>query len=370
MDRSILLGCAAFLTFVSVNAPAYAETSKSVCRTTKMPDNSEVVLCKDPDGHWRQVDQAEGPAAVVHGSPNGLPARSEVTYKGSWSATVTAIPRMNLNNLSIRSAINQAMNVRTKNMGGEFNILVTINGSILTGFVWGNGFAREQFDGTFHDGMCQMTGRNMDGADHIEGQCGPSGFSGTLKGQTVDRHGYKASFETSAAQIVDLDQRDREQLAANKAEQARIAAAEAKLRNAPAAGPVLTKKLDGYVRTDAHGWAYNHYDVGSLRNVKVIDGSVKRGVYVLRGEYTFNGGQPGWVLAKMSGANLQCIQFWDAMVGCRDLRTAQQGEATRRAVANAFSDSPSDGEIHSCARDGVPCSGQHRDDSGGIVNDN
>lgn len=32
--------------------------------------------------------------------------------------------------------------------------------------------------------------------------------------------------------------------------------------------------------------------------------------------------------------------------------------------------SSSSEELHSCARDGVPCSGQHRDDYGNIVNDN
>lgn len=112
-------------------------------------------------------------------------------------------------------------------------------------------------------------------------------------------------------------------------------AAEDPVANLPDAGPVLTRKLDGYVATDARGWAFNHYDAGSMRNVRVAEGSARSGTMVLRGDYTFNGGNAGWVLAKLVDGKLDCIQFWDAMVGCRALRTPEQGMAMRSAALGA-----------------------------------
>ena len=86
------------------------------------------------------------------------------------------------------------------------------------------------------------------------------------------------------------------------------------------------------MQTDARGWAFNKLDPDSLRNVKVISGSLKSGNFSLRGEYTYNGGSPGWVVVQYTGNKFSCLQFWDAVIGCREIRSAAQGAAMRQLV--------------------------------------
>jgi hypothetical protein len=210
-------------------------------------------------------------------------------------------------------------------------ITANFSGNSFTAVAFGRNFGREEFTGSVTNGVCRMVGPD----DTLEGRCSKDGFSGVLHGKTKRGQSVNGTFQASAVQVVDLDERARQQQAAEKTRLAAIAAAEARLRNAPAAGPLLSKKLEGFVRTDAQGWAFNRFDAGSIANVKVIDGSVKSGHYTLRGEYTYNGGVSGWVLAQMEGPNLGCIQFHDAIIGCRALRTPEQGQAMRSALVGA-----------------------------------
>jgi hypothetical protein len=316
--------------------PAQA-SGKSNCQWSSMPDGSRVEMCKGANGKWAPRDQQDEPepAGQSTGS-SGLPRRAEVTYKGSWSASVSTPPKINLNKLDFRTLLNQATH-SSKTLGGEFNIIVQTTGNSLVATVWGRNFTRAQYGGSIQNGICRLKGGNNGAQENFEGQCSTDGFSGTIKGKTVQGQNFQATFDTAAVQLVDIEQREREQLAAKKASEAAAVAEAARIRNAPAAGPALTKKLDGFVQTDSRGWAFNSYDAGSLTNVKILDGSVKSGHYTLRGEYRYNGGNSGWVLAKMSGANLDCIQFHDAMIGCRPLRTPEQGSVTRAAAMGAMS---------------------------------
>jgi hypothetical protein len=165
------------------------------------------------------------------------------------------------------------------------------------------------------------------------------------------------NFQTSVVKIVDYDVRDREAAAtaaaAKIASEKQAAAQLAAIKAMPIAGPALTKQLNSYVTADSAGWVMNHYDAGTIHNVRVAEGSAKSGNMVLRGEYTFNGGASGWVLAKLVGGKLDCIQFWDARIGCRGLRDASYAAAVRGAAINAMSgggrgggySGPSDDEI-------------------------
>lgn len=160
---------------------------------------------------------------------------------------------------------------------------------------------------------------------------------------------YAAPSQNARAQAAAERQRE--------AEAARAARHEA-LLNAPKAGPALTKTLDALVRQDAKGWMVNVYDAGSMTNVRIIDGSVSSGHYVLHGDYTYNGGEQGWVEAKMSGAQLDCIQFHDAMIGCRSLRTPEQGQFMRDIASNALQSGVSGGN------GGAGSGGNSPDDNG------
>ena len=119
-------------------------------------------------------------------------------------------------------------------------------------------------------------------------------------------------------QMAALDIENKKQVALAKAKQEQEAAAagaqaEARIKAMPLAGPAYSRQVANYVQQDARGWGFNHLDGGSIHNVRVASGSVKSGTLTLRGEYTFNGGQPGWVLVNMVAGKLNCIQFWDAI---------------------------------------------------------
>ncbi len=301
-------------------------SAQANCQLSAMPDGSKVRMCKDASGKWRPSEAEIAPTSG--GGTTGLPLNAEVTYNGSWTVEIATERKMNFNNLSISSLLNQAMKIAdTKTVDGDMRLTAKFSGNSFTAVVFGRNWPREEFSGTVTNGVCRMIGRY----DSLEGRCDKNGFSGAIRGKTSRGQNIKGSFQSSAVQVVDLDERARQQLAAEKSRQDAVAAAEAKIRNAPSAGPLLTKKLEGFVRTDAQGWAFNRFDEGSITNVKVIDGSVKSGQYTLRGEYTYNGGAGGWVLAQMVGPKLGCIQFHDAIIGCRALRTPEQGQAMRNA---------------------------------------
>ena len=324
-------------------SPSAAQSSRSAdftpseCKAAIMPDNTQVLMCKDGNGRWQANDSPE--QVLNNDHLNSLPNRAEVTYQGSWSALVRKSASLSLNSFSIGSVLNQAINDQVKRFGGEFHITATISGSRLTAIAWGHDFSKTEYVGTIESGICKMSGSSGGGQSQFEGKCNKNFFSGILKGVTPYGNKYSADIQTSIVQIIDIQKREQEQLASQKSREVQLAAAAAKLRAAPSAGPVLTRKLDGLVLTDSRGWAFNKYQAGSMTNVKIVEGSIKSGHYVLRGEYEFNGGSTGWVIAKMSGQKLDCIQFHDSVVGCRGLRSAAQGQAMRQAAVGAlFSD--------------------------------
>ena len=130
------------------------------------------------------------------------------------------------------------------------------------------------------------------------------------------------------------------------------AEAEARIRSLPLAGPIYTRQLAGYVRTDSLGWASNQLDAGSVRNVRIYAGSVKSGNFVLRGEYTYNGGASGWVVAAFTRGKFACIQFWDTMVGCRTLRKPGEGSVILSSIIGSVVESGTSGSGASGAKQG------------------
>jgi hypothetical protein len=130
---------------------------------------------------------------------------------------------------------------------------------------------------------------------------------------------------------------DAEEMAARrKAELAAIAAM-------PAAHDASRIKLEKIVETDSRGWAFNHFDQGTIHDVRVAEGSEKSGSMTLRGVYTYNGGSAGWVLAKIEGGKFSCVQFWDARGGCRAMKTPEQGAQARALVGAAVNSLASGG---------------------------
>lgn len=107
-------------------------------------------------------------------------------------------------------------------------------------------------------------------------------------------------------------------------------AQEAQPAPAERAGPVtkLDEAVNRLVSLDAGSWGMNRYDDGSARNSRVLDRS--KTCYTVYGQYTYNGGRPGWVKIQFSGKKPQCIEFWDFAGSCRAI-----GHSPGRAMAAA-----------------------------------
>jgi len=92
------------------------------------------------------------------------------------------------------------------------------------------------------------------------------------------------------------------------------------------------KILDGIVREDSKAWVSNRYDTGSMITgyiFKSSDGSATS----VKGLYTFNGGQSGWVVAEFSGNRLSCLKFWDFADTCRPQYDIAKIQAERERLA-------------------------------------
>lgn len=235
-----------------------------------------------------------------------------------------------------------------KQMAGSISFTLEFSGEAIEGTYTSVGSLRSgRVSGTMRDGVCTLYDASS-GAPWT-GRCDPRGFNGSFRSLEGSRQEIDLNFSSTSAEVVDYDERDRvraQQAVANAAEAKRRQEAEAaRIAAMPMAGPAYSTKLASYVAEDSRGWAVNHFDAGSLHNVRVASGSLKSGVFALRGEYTFNGGSPGWVIGQFSGGKLDCIQFWDAMVGCRGIRRPGEGQGWVAALMES-------GSGQSAAKDG------------------
>lgn len=292
------------------------------------------------------------PASLVAALPASLPAQQ---YGGSqMSASSDTLPanfRGRITYQGTHEAVLERGSRRgSRQYGGSLTIELTFDGNAVSGrFSGTGGINNGTMSGTRNGSRCRLFEERA--GDIVEGECTRTRFSAVARSQG-SRNSMAAAFEARATQLADarVEEEQRRIAAAEAAERARAAAAA--YDALPSAGPALTRRLDGYVQTDARGWAYHRYDAGSLTNVKIIDGSVRSGNFVMQGYYTFNGGSRGWVMGKMAGGKLECIQFWNSVIGCRGLRTPEQGQAMRDAamgaVVGALTDSSSRQPVRTC----------------------
>jgi hypothetical protein len=286
---------------------------------------------------------AMGATAVsAQNGGSALPAdfRGRFVYQGSFSAEAFRAGRTTPNANARMRAIARR-NDRSWQEDGTITLTVTFDGSRVQGsYVASGGMGRGSFTGTRQGSSCTISeGRGDSNTMH----CDRAMWSGVGESPPGARVASTVRIDARQTQLVDARVEEQQQrvAAAQAAERARAAAAA--YAALPNAGPALTRQLDGFVRKDSQGWAFNRYNAGSITNVKIIEGSVRSGAFVMRGDYSYNGGSRGWVMAQMRGGKLECIQFWDAMMGCRGLRTAAQGQAMRDAAFGAVTGAMSDG---------------------------
>lgn len=83
--------------------------------------------------------------------------------------------------------------------------------------------------------------------------------------------------------------------------------------------PSIGEILDRYVLEDSKGWMFNRYDAGSMTNVKYK--TQGKDMQIVRGYYTYNGGNSGWVEVEVVGGEVQCFRYWDFPDRCRAVGT-------------------------------------------------
>ncbi|MDS4028633.1 MAG: hypothetical protein RKO66_00955 [Candidatus Contendobacter sp.] len=69
--------------------------------------------------------------------------------------------------------------------------------------------------------------------------------------------------------------------------------------------------LDRIIRDDSKSWSINKYDRGSVKEPSIVSISSDESEVVIKGNYTYNHGQKGWVEAHFSNGQLSCLRFWD-----------------------------------------------------------
>lgn len=260
--------------------------------------------------------------------------RGKIVYDGSYEGKVSTSPRIP-RNLSLGSILDAATSAKSERYKGGAHYEIEYDGNQVKG-TWqqqGTYTANGSLTGTRNGSTCQLVTNE---GIRFTAECGKTRFFSRLSFSDNRGQKYQSVLDANRTAVVDYVERDKQSAIA--AEQARVAAAAAAARYAalPSAGPALTRKFDALVQTDSQGWAFNRYDAGSMSNVKIVSGKAGVGTYVMRGEYTFNGGSQGSVMAEMVGSKLSCIQFWDGVVGCRGLRTPEQGQAMRNALVGAI----------------------------------
>jgi hypothetical protein len=107
--------------------------------------------------------------------------------------------------------------------------------------------------------------------------------------------------------------------------------------------------MDAFLTVDSRGWVTNRYDGESVSNVKTLEFSKAQRSATVYADYTFNGGQSGWVKVRVVDGELKCLEFWDFEGQCRPLgKSPSQGIAVGLAAAAMTSgDSGSDVEADS-----------------------
>ena len=251
--------------------------------------------------------------------------RGRVVYSGRYTLTERTAARPP-RRLSVEEVLRSATSARSVDSEGTVEATMEFNGPNVTGRYHDSSGASGQFTGTRTGDTCNLVENDFSWT----ARCGLDGYSQDFQAPRGTRSGrIRSSVRAPATQVIDYAEQERQR-------EAELAAQRAAIEALPRASVAWARQLETHVATDSQGWVFNRYDAGSIGNVRIASGSVRSGNFVLRGEYTYNGGAAGWVLAQYADGRFECIQFWDAQIGCRTLRTPEYATAARAGLIGAL----------------------------------
>ena len=272
--------------------------------------------------------------------------RGKITYEGGYEGTMTT-PARTSHRTDLGSLVGAAMSAKSEPYRGGTVYEVEYDGVQIKGTFREQGAfnGTGTFTGTRNGTTCQLI--NNVGI-RMTAECGLTRYFARLNFTDNRGRTYNSVVEANRTNIVDYVERER--LAALQAR--RDAEAATQVRQQLAANPSRATPsrtagrappsdaiayFDGLIAEDASSWMMNRYDRGSMRNMKIIATSNGGQTKVVYGDYTYNGGQAGWVKAQFNNGELSCIEFWDFSGQCRPLgRSPSQGMAAGFAGALAL----------------------------------
>lgn len=148
-------------------------------------------------------------AAVSGNAPaQSLPAKAEVTYRGTHAATVTRKQRQS-QRVDLGKVFGRALGGGTggQRYEGAITITLRIDGAAVTADISGTGgLSPDHPTGLIQAGHCRLM--TPSGNEVWEGTCDARGFSGTVKSTSKNRNDVDGHFETATTSIVDITARD------------------------------------------------------------------------------------------------------------------------------------------------------------------
>ena len=261
--------------------------------------------------------------AYAQTSSGDIPAdfRGKIVYDGYMEGTVT-VPGQRSQNFSLGGVLNQALNSRTVPVRGSYRVEIEYDKNLIRGFTRVSGAdvnASGTFTGTRSGSICNFIAQ--DGLRSTN-QCTLNNLVSVQDYKNPQGQRVKIRYEATQTGLVDYVERDKQEALASAereranaiavAEQNRRDAAEAAVIRALKPAPaILAVALEGAVAKDSHSWSFYHYDKGTIRNVKLRQIGKPNQPTIIRGEYTYNDGNRGWVEANVVGGKISCLHYHD-----------------------------------------------------------
>ncbi|MBO9525674.1 MAG: hypothetical protein J7517_06020 [Sphingobium yanoikuyae] len=273
------------------------------------------LMCRNMDGTWREATEAPGQDSGVAAS--GLPARAEITYRGTYDVTFPE-PL-----------------ARGRRQGGRINFTVKLDsGTIVSASLWGEKYSRDSISGVFNERDCHLV--NAQRTTFIDGTCNAAGISGRITGRGNGRE-FSGHIDLAAVGVVGVAAREEaanlaaakvaeerrlaaiETAAADKAraEEERAAISRLKASLPKGAEQRYTPLLERAIQEDSQHWRFNRYQAGSIDLL-----AVKRdesGAIFLKASFKYAGGSSSQVGATLARGTISCLTFPDDPQGCRPI---------------------------------------------------